>query len=103
MSAVPKLSPWFPWLWRPWLPGVYQREYRGLTHYSRWDGRFWYCDAATVESAAASDANASAALTGSLDLLTWDAPLRKFEIPDGYGAAFASRFGKPCKRRRDSS
>jgi hypothetical protein len=51
MSA-PKLSPWLPGSWRPGLPGVYQREYRGLTHYSRWDGRFWYGEAATVADAA---------------------------------------------------
>lgn len=65
MSAAPNLSPWLLWSWRPWLPGVYQREYRGLTHYSRWDGRFWYCDAATVESAAA------VTLPASQQMLTW--------------------------------
>lgn len=52
MSAAPKLSPWFPGMWWPGLIGVYEREYRGSTHYSRWDGRFWYSEAATVESAA---------------------------------------------------
>ena len=64
MSA-PKLSPWLPGLWRPGLPGVYQREYRGLTHYSRWDGRLWYSDAATVESAA------DKAWTSKQQMLAW--------------------------------
>lgn len=65
MSAAPNLSPWLLWSWRPWLPGVYQREYRGLTHYSRWDGRLWYSDAATVESAAA------VTLPARQQMLTW--------------------------------
>ncbi|MDQ5978781.1 MAG: hypothetical protein QG602_1755 [Verrucomicrobiota bacterium] len=52
MSAVPKLSPWFPGSWWPGLPGVYQRQHGGLPHFSRWDGRFWYGEAATVADAA---------------------------------------------------
>lgn len=52
MSAVPKLSPWFPGSWRPGLSGVYQRQHGGLPHFSRWDGRFWYSESATVEGAA---------------------------------------------------
>lgn len=51
MSAAPLLSPWFPGSWHPGLPGVYQRQHGGLLHFSRWDGRFWHSEAATVESA----------------------------------------------------
>ena len=52
MSAVPKLSPWFPGMWRPGLPGVYERMYSRTPQFSRWDGEFWFCMATTVERAA---------------------------------------------------
>lgn len=56
MSAEPKLSAWLPGTWRPGLPGVYERQHGGLTQFSRWDGQFWHCSAATVERAAIEEA-----------------------------------------------
>lgn len=53
MSA-PKLSPWLPGLWRPGLPGVYQRRYMSdpdAVYYARWDGACWYMTAPTPERA----------------------------------------------------
>lgn len=61
MSAEPKLSAWLPGTWKPTLPGVYERDYRGVNIpvalinaclYCRWDGRFWYSCAETVQDAA---------------------------------------------------
>lgn len=50
--SEPKLSTWLPCTWPPALPGVYERMHGGATHFSRWDGRLWYGEAATVAEAA---------------------------------------------------